>query len=99
MATIGDNSTAFARDQLKSFVERVERLDQEVKSLNDDKRDIYAEAKGAGFDVKALKAVIAHRRKDPEAAREYLAMFELYLDSLQETGTANATRARARGAA
>jgi uncharacterized protein (UPF0335 family) len=51
----------FAKDHLKAFVERVERISEEIKALNDDKRDIYAEAKANGFDVKALKEVIKLR--------------------------------------
>lgn len=90
---------SFAREQLRAFVERVERLEEEIKTLNDDKRDVYGEAKANGFDVKALKAVVSYRRKDEAEREEHDAIFRLYLDTLQgksDTGTANATRARAR---
>lgn len=83
-----------ASDNLRSFVERIERLEAEVKELNSDKSDVYAEAKGNGFDVKALKAVIAYRRKDAGEAREQQAIFETYLSALQ-SGTEPATRVRA----
>lgn len=93
-------SPVFARDQLRAFVERIERIEGEIKELNDDKKDIYAEAKANGFDVKALKAVIAYRRKDPQEQEEHDAIFRLYLDTLEgksETGTDHAiARARAR---
>lgn len=85
--------------QLRSIVERIERVEEEIKSLNDDKRDIYAEAKGNGFNVKALKAVIAYRRKDPTERDELETDVALYLDELSgksSSGTPNATRARAR---
>lgn len=86
----------FARDKLKSFVERVERLEEEIAGLNGDKRDLYAEAKGQGFDVKAVKRVVAYRRKDPDEAREADDLFDTYLHAVQGTGTLVATRARAR---
>lgn len=73
---------AFAKGQLKAFVERIERVETEVKDLNSDKSDIYKEAKSQGFDVKALKAVVAYRRKDPQEVREFEAMFDLYMGSL-----------------
>lgn len=80
--------------QLQSIVERIERVEEEIKSFNDDKRDIYAEAKANGFDVKALKAVIAYRRKDPSERQEHDAIVETYLAEL-ERGTVVATRVRA----
>lgn len=80
--------------QLKSFVDRIERLETEVKELNSDKSDVYAEAKSIGFDVKALKAVIARRRKDPAELSEHDAIVETYLAAL-ESGTTVATRVRA----
>jgi uncharacterized protein (UPF0335 family) len=88
-------SPNFVRDQLRAFVERIERIEAEIAELNSDKRDIYAEAKHAGFDVKALKAVIAYRRKDPYEQEEHDAIFRLYLDTIQgksDTGTRDATR-------
>lgn len=89
----------FAKEQLKAFVERIERLESEIKELNSDKSDIYSEAKASGFDVRALKAVVARRRKDPNEADEHDALVDLYLSTLNgksETGTLYATRARAR---
>lgn len=87
-----------APKELRSIVERIERLDEEIKGLNDDKRDLYAEAKSSGFDVKALKAVIAYRRKDPTEAEEHSLIVETYLAALApETvrGTVPATRVHA----
>jgi uncharacterized protein (UPF0335 family) len=83
-----------ANDLIKSFVERVERLNEEIKSLNDDKRDIFAEAKSQGFEVKALKVVIQRRAKDPNELIELQAVVETYEAAL---GTGNATRAGAGG--
>ena len=82
------------KDQLRAFVERVQRLEEDIKTINDDKRDVYAEAKGNGFDVPALKAVVAYLRKDRDEAEERRAIFDLYLDNV--VGTEHATRAPAR---
>ena len=59
----------FAKDQLKAFVERVERLEEEKKALSDDIRDVYAEAKGNGFDVKTLRVVVRLRKQDSQRAQ------------------------------
>lgn len=90
------NQPVYAKEQLRSFVERVQRLDEEIKELNNDKRDIYAEAKGNGFDAVALKAVIAYLRKDPEKAEEQRELFDVYLANV--SGTERATRAPAQTA-
>lgn len=83
-----------APNQLRSFVERVERIEEEIKAGNDDKRDIFAEAKSQGFDVKALKTVIARRRKDPHELLEHDAIVETYWAALA-SGTRIATRVHA----
>lgn len=75
-------STKFAKDQLKAFVERVERLTEEKKSIGDDIRDVFAEAKGSGFDVKALRTVIRLRALDTNERKEAEAILETYLHAL-----------------
>lgn len=85
MNDIGHNSDApagFAKDQLRSFVERVERLEEEIKALNSDKRDIFAEAKSNGFDVDAIKAILKIRRQDADERHEHDAIVELYAQAL-----------------
>ena len=72
----------FAKDQLKAFVERVERLEEEKKAIADDIRDVYAEAKGNGFDVKALRAVIRLRKQDKDERAEQEAILDTYLHAL-----------------
>jgi len=74
--------TRFAKDQLKSFVERIERLEEEKKATQDDIRDVYAEAKGNGYDVKALRKVVALRKQDPDQRQEEQAVLETYLHAL-----------------
>jgi uncharacterized protein (UPF0335 family) len=77
-----ESVAGFAAEHLKSFIERLERMDEEIKALNEDKRDIYAEAKGAGFDVKILREVLRIRRQDAEDRAEHEAVLELYLRAL-----------------
>jgi len=72
----------FAKDQLKAFVERVERLEEEKKAISDDIRDVYAEAKGNGFDVRALRTVVRLRKQDVNERREQEAVLETYLHAL-----------------
>ena len=74
--------TSFAEGQLKAIVERIERLEEEKKTIAADIKEVYAEAKGTGFDVKALRKIIAMRRQDKDKRREEEAMLELYLSAL-----------------
>jgi uncharacterized protein (UPF0335 family) len=83
-AAIKDEDTAhrFAKDQLKAFVERVEKLEEEKKAISDDIRDVFAEAKSSGFDVKALRKVISLRKQDADERKEQEAILETYLLAL-----------------
>ena len=72
----------FAKDQLKAFVERVERLEEEKKAIADDIKDVYAEAKGNGFDVKALRTIIRLRKQDADERREQETILETYMHAL-----------------
>ena len=74
-----DDNPAIAGKRLKSIVERYERLDEEKKALADDQKDIMAEAKSAGFDVKVIRELIRLRRMDPSDLRDR----ELLLDTYQ----------------
>lgn len=82
--TIGHNSgaTKEARDLLKSLVERIERVTEEKKALQDDIRDIFTEAKGQGFNVKALRQIIRLRAQDPESVRELQETIDMYSHAL-----------------
>ena len=75
-------ATKFAKDQLKAIIERIERLEQEKKTISDDIRDVYAEAKGNGFDVKALRAVIRLRAQDANERAEHEAILDTYMHAL-----------------
>jgi uncharacterized protein (UPF0335 family) len=76
------SATRVAKDHLKAFVERIERLEEEKKALSDDIRDVYAEAKGNGYDVKALRTVVRLRKQDADERREHEAILEVYLQAL-----------------
>ncbi|MBV9260697.1 MAG: DUF2312 domain-containing protein [Pseudolabrys sp.] len=75
-------SHRFAKDQLKAFVERIERLEEEKKTTSDDIRDIYAEAKGNGYDVKALRTIVRLRKQDIDERKEQEAVLETYMHAL-----------------
>ncbi|MGZ9104782.1 MAG: DUF2312 domain-containing protein [Rhodoplanes sp.] len=69
-------------NQLKAVVERIERLEEEKKTIADDIRDVYAEAKGNGYDVKALRTIIRLRKQDKTERQEHEAILETYMHAL-----------------
>jgi uncharacterized protein (UPF0335 family) len=77
-----DAATHVARDQLKAIVERIEHLEEEKKAIADDIKDVYAEAKGNGYDVKALRKIIRLRKQDKNERAEEEAILETYLHAL-----------------
>lgn len=83
-AVPGDNSgaTQFAKDQLKAIIERVERLEEEKKTISDDIRDIYAEARSNGYDVKALRTIVRMRKQDANERQEAETILETYMNAL-----------------
>ncbi len=84
-AGIGHNSERFdsvAGQRLRSFIERVETLEGEKATLSEDIKEIYAEAKGSGFDAKTIKAVVRLRKLDTEKRREADELLSLYKDAI-----------------
>ena len=79
--SVGHNS-GFAASALRSFIERVERLEEEKAALATDIREIYAEAKGNGFDTKIMRRVVQLRRLDDADRKEAAAILDLYLSAL-----------------
>jgi uncharacterized protein (UPF0335 family) len=79
--------TAFAKDQLKSFINRIERLEEERAALGSDIREVYAEAKGMGFDTKIMRKVVAMRKLDKADLQEQEAILDLYLSAMDMRGT------------
>jgi uncharacterized protein (UPF0335 family) len=75
-------ATKFAKDQLKAIIERIERLEEEKKTISDDIRDVYAEAKGNGFDVKVLRTIVRMRKQDANERAEQETILETYMQAL-----------------
>jgi uncharacterized protein (UPF0335 family) len=71
-----------AADRLRSVIERIERLEEERKALGSDIKDIYAEAKSAGFDVKVLRQLISIRKKEPAEVEEQESLLDVYRRAL-----------------
>ncbi len=71
-----------AAAQLRSFIERIERLETEKQEIADDIKEVYSEAKGTGFDTKAIKAMVALRKMDQAQRQEERSILELYAAAL-----------------
>ncbi|GKX35054.1 DUF2312 domain-containing protein [Hoeflea sp. WL0058] len=71
-----------ARDHLRSFVERIERLEEEKKTIADDIKEVYGEAKAMGFDTKVLRRVVSIRKQDQDERMEQEAVLDTYLAAL-----------------
>ncbi len=79
-------SNSVAGEELKAFIERIERLEEEKAALAGDLRDVYSEAKSNGFDTKIMRKIISLRRKDHAERQEEEALMELYLAALGMQG-------------
>ncbi|QFU15428.1 DUF2312 domain-containing protein [Microvirga thermotolerans] len=75
-----------AADQLKAFIERIERLEEEKAGIAGDIKDVYAEAKANGFDTKVIRKIIAIRKRDYAERQEEEAILELYMQALGMAG-------------
>ncbi len=80
--TSGAQSFRIARDELRSFVERYERLEAEKKDIADQQKEVMAEAKARGYDTKVLRKLIAMRKKDPQELSEEEAILQVYREAL-----------------
>ena len=81
-ATVGDNSHAIAKEELKSFVDRLERLNEEKQAIVNDFKDVMTEARSRGYDTKALRTIIKMRKQDTDERREQEAILEIYMHAL-----------------
>ena len=72
-----------AGNRLRAFVERIEHIDEEIKALNEGKKEIFDEAKGEGYDVKILKEVIRLRKQDKKDRDEHETLLEVYLHAIE----------------
>lgn len=80
-----ENTSEVAGSQLLSFIERVERLNEEVKAIKEDIKEVFAEAKGNGFDTKIIRAIIKLRSLDPNDRAESETLLDLYMSAIQES--------------
>ncbi len=80
--TGGDNEKAIAVNQLRAIIERIERLAEEKATLAEDIAEVYAEAKGAGFDTKAIRSIVKMRKKDAAQRQAEMTVIELYCEAL-----------------
>jgi uncharacterized protein (UPF0335 family) len=76
------DTQSVAADILRSLVERIERLNEEIDALNSDKKDIYGEARAGGFDAKVLRKLVSLRKQDRDERMEQEAILELYKQAL-----------------
>lgn len=82
MTATGDNINKATAGQIRALVERIERLEEEIRSINGDKKDVYTEARANGFDAKVLKRVVALRRQDQNERKEQDEILSMYLSAL-----------------
>lgn len=85
MSDIGHNSepvAAFAKEQLKSIIERIERLELDKAAIRCDIRDVYADSKSNGFDVKALRTIVRMRKQDANARADQEMILDTYLQAM-----------------
>ncbi|MBZ0217483.1 MAG: DUF2312 domain-containing protein [Fimbriimonadaceae bacterium] len=76
------DAQGIAREQLRAFVERIERLEEERAAIGADIREVYAEAKGNGFDIKILRSVVRLRKQESHEREEQQQLIELYMHAL-----------------
>ena len=86
------DTVGIAGDRIRSFVERIGHIEEEIKALNEGKKEIFAEAKGDGFDVKVQKEIIRLRKQDKDERDEHESLLDLYLRAME---TPDAERAKA----
>jgi uncharacterized protein (UPF0335 family) len=79
---VNESSQTVAAGQLRAFIERIERLEEEKKNISDDIKDVYAEMKGQGFDTKAIRTIVRLRKKDQNERQEEEAILDLYMAAL-----------------
>jgi uncharacterized protein (UPF0335 family) len=79
---VSESSQTVAAGQLRAFIERIERLEEEKKTITEDIKEVYAEAKGTGFDTKAVRVIIRLRKKDQAERQEEEAILDLYKAAL-----------------
>jgi uncharacterized protein (UPF0335 family) len=74
-------------ERIRSIVERIEHIEEEIKALNEGKKEIFAEAKGEGYDVKVIKEIIRLRKQDKDERDEHETLLDLYLRAMESSGS------------
>ena len=87
------NMAGIPGDRICSFVERVERIDEEIKALNEGKKEVFAEAKGEGFDARVLREILRLRKQDKEDRDEQDSLLDLYLRAMESARPSQAEAA------
>jgi uncharacterized protein (UPF0335 family) len=87
------DTVGIAGDRIRSLVERVEHIEEEIKAPNEGKKEIFAEAKGEGFDVKVLKEIIRLRKQDKDERDEQESLLDLYLSAMESSESERAKAA------
>jgi uncharacterized protein (UPF0335 family) len=87
------NTVEIPGDRICAFIERVEHIDEEIKALNEGKKEVFSEAKGEGFDVKVLREILRLRKQDKEDRDEQDTLLDLYLRAMESAGSSQSERA------
>jgi len=87
------DTVGIAGDRIRSFVERIEHIDEEIKALNEGKKEILSEAKGEGFDVKVLKEILRLRKQDKDERDEHESLLDLYPKAMEAAAPSQAKAA------
>ena len=87
------DTVGIAGDRILSFIERVEQIEEELKALNEGKKEVFAEAKGEGFDVKVLKEILKLRKQDQDERDEQDSLLDVYMRAMQKAGQGRAEAA------
>ena len=78
------DTVGIAGDRIRSFIERIEHIEEELKALNEGKKEVFSEAKGEGFDVKVLKEILKLRKQDQDERDEQESLLDLYMRAMDE---------------
>jgi len=84
---VTETSQTVAAGQLRALIERIERLEEEKRAMSEDIKEIYAEAKGTGYEPKIIRKLVSIRRKKAEAVKEEAELLSIYADALGMQGT------------
>ena len=83
-------TVGIAGERILSIIERIEHIDEELKALNEGKKEVFAEAKGEGFDVKVLKEILKLRKQDKDERDEHESLLDLYMRAMENEPVAQA---------